>query len=152
MNDSSSPTTTGPRLPAPPIVRIPSKRENPSGTDLPARGGTVRNVLPPPHTVPLPSMSHISEIVQAGAGLPRTFARPVMPTELVDFPTIQDKRVSFRVFIGMPLYTGGSSVVGRLEVRVQGSKEDDIKVGRMSVDIVGVEGESFDDLEEIILI
>lgn len=73
----------------------------------------------------------------------KTFVRPEMPTDLLDYPVIHNPRVTLHLAITQPLYSGGGCVVGRLDIHVRGTRLDDIRLGRVSIDICGVEGMKF---------
>lgn len=40
----------------------------------------------------------------------------------------------------MSSYIGGGAVDGKLNIHIRGTKRDDIRLGRIAMDIVGIEG------------
>lgn len=70
----------------------------------------------------------------------KTFVRPMAPLELLDYPVIFSPRVTMNVATMSPLYVGGGCVDGRLNIHIRGTRLDDIRLGRVGIDIVGVEG------------
>jgi hypothetical protein len=66
--------------------------------------------------------------------------RPEAPTHLLEYPVIFNPRVTMMVSITQPLYIGGGSVDGRLNIHIRGTRLDDIRLGRVSIDIAGIEG------------
>jgi len=83
------------------------------------------------------------DIPDAKQPIAKTFVRPEPPADLLEYPVIFDPRVSMMVSITQPLYIGGGSVDGRLNVHIRGTRLDDIRLGRVSIDIAGVEELSF---------
>ncbi|KAI5804421.1 hypothetical protein EDC01DRAFT_419079 [Geopyxis carbonaria] len=79
----------------------------------------------------------------ANQAIAKTFIRPEPPAELLDYPVAFHPRVTLHMTITQPLYIGGSSVDGRLNIHIRGTRLDDIRLGRVSVDIAGVEELSF---------
>lgn len=73
----------------------------------------------------------------------KTFVRPSPPQELLDYPVIMNQRVSMNIFIMAPLYIGGGAVDGKLNIHIRGTKRDDIRLGRIAIDVVGIEELSF---------
>jgi hypothetical protein len=80
------------------------------------------------------------EVKDPGQAIAKTFVRPEPPNDLLEYPVIFNPRVSMMVSITQPLYIGGGCVDGRLNLHIRGTRLDDIRLGRVSVDIVGVEG------------
>ena len=80
------------------------------------------------------------DIHGASQAVAKTFVRPEQPLDLLDYPVIFSPRVSMHLSITQPLYVGGGCVAGRLNVHIRGTKLDDIRLGRVSIDIAGVEG------------
>lgn len=70
----------------------------------------------------------------------KTFVRPMAPLELLDYPVILSPRITMNVATMSPLYVGGGCVDGRLNIHIRGTRLDDIRLGRVGIDIVGVEG------------
>lgn len=70
----------------------------------------------------------------------KTFVRPIPPLELLDYPVIFSPRVTMNLATMSPLYVGGGCVDGRLNIHIRGTRLDDIRLGRVGIDIVGVEG------------
>ncbi|KAI5847731.1 hypothetical protein DFP73DRAFT_351514 [Morchella snyderi] len=73
----------------------------------------------------------------------KTFVRPIPPLELLDYPVIFNPRVTMNMATSSPLYVGGGCVDGRLNIHIRGTRLDDIRLGRIGIDIVGVEEISF---------
>lgn len=80
------------------------------------------------------------EVTEPGQAIAKTFVRPEPPLDLLEYPVIFNPRVSMMVSITQPLYIGGGCVDGRLNIHIRGTKLDDIRLGRVSIDIAGVEG------------
>lgn len=80
------------------------------------------------------------EINEPGQAIAKTFVRPEPPLDLLEYPVIFNPRVSMMVSITQPLYIGGGCVDGRLNIHIRGTNLDDIRLGRVSIDIAGVEG------------
>lgn len=70
----------------------------------------------------------------------KTFVRPMAPLELLDYPVIFSPRITMNVATMSPLYVGGGCVDGRLNIHIRGTRLDDIRLGRVGIDIIGVEG------------
>lgn len=70
----------------------------------------------------------------------KTFVRPMAPLELLDYPIILSPRITMNIATMSPLYVGGGCVDGRLNIHIRGTRLDDIRLGRVGIDIVGVEG------------
>lgn len=70
----------------------------------------------------------------------KTFVRPMAPMELLDYPIILSPRITMNVATMSPLYVGGGCIDGRLNIHIRGTRLDDIRLGRVGIDIVGVEG------------
>lgn len=73
----------------------------------------------------------------------KTFVRPMVPLELLDYPVILSPRITMNIATMSPLYVGGGCVDGRLNIHIRGTRLDDIRLGRVGIDIVGVEGKYF---------
>ena len=76
----------------------------------------------------------------------RTFIRSVKPVEILDAPYLFHTRVSLHTQTSAPLLVGGSTVEGEVSVVFDGGiptprivKEAPISIGRLSVDLLGVE-------------
>ena len=76
----------------------------------------------------------------------RTFVRSVKPVDILDMPEIGHARVSLEMRVPAPLFVGGGTVEGQLYVTVDGGRfksrqkpKPIISIGRISVDILGVE-------------
>lgn len=70
----------------------------------------------------------------------KTFVRPMAPLELLDYPVILSPRITMNIATMSPLYVGGGCIDGRLNIHIRGTRLDDIRLGRVGIDIVGVEG------------
>lgn len=73
----------------------------------------------------------------------KTFVRPIPPLELLDYPVIFNPRVTMNMATSSPLYVGGGCVDGRLNIHIRGTRLDDIRLGRVGIDIIGVEGKCY---------
>lgn len=80
------------------------------------------------------------EIKDPNAAATKTFVRPQMPLDLLDSPVIFHPRVGLHVAIMQPLYSGGGILDGRLDIHIRGTRLDNVRLGRMSIDIAGIEG------------
>jgi hypothetical protein len=80
------------------------------------------------------------EVNDPSQAVAKTFVRPEAPTHLLEYPVIFNPRVTMMVSITQPLYIGGGSVDGRLNIHIRGTRLDDIRLGRVSIDIAGIEG------------
>ncbi|KAI9775908.1 MAG: hypothetical protein M1839_000697 [Geoglossum umbratile] len=75
----------------------------------------------------------------------RTFVRPVEPYSLLEFPELRHPRVKLGIRVSSPLFMGGGTVEGRLEVTIGRSSDKKkqygkaILLGRIGVDVIGVE-------------
>lgn len=128
------------RSPTP--LHQPARYTNQFGTGRSSRenrrnyGNTALNRVPPRHSD--------GEIAPAEDTNPppiaKTFVRPMAPLELLDYPVIFSPRVTMNVATMSPLYVGGGCVDGRLNIHIRGTRLDDIRLGRVGIDIVGVEG------------
>ncbi|CCX05057.1 Similar to Uncharacterized protein C557.05; acc. no. Q9USS1 [Pyronema omphalodes CBS 100304] len=83
------------------------------------------------------------EVNDPSQAIAKTFVRPEPPNDLLEYPVIFNPRVTMMVSITQPLYIGGGSVDGRLNIHIRGTRLDDIRLGRVSVDIAGIEELSF---------
>lgn len=70
----------------------------------------------------------------------KTFVRPMPPHELLDYPIIFSPRITMHIAVMSPLYVGGGCVDGRLNIHIHGTRLDDIRLGRVGIDIIGIEG------------
>ncbi|KAI5779456.1 hypothetical protein DFH27DRAFT_618724 [Peziza echinospora] len=105
-----------------------------------SRGDTITTQMGPK------SMQDITDafgVEGAARPISKTFIRPSPPQELLDYPAISNPRVTMNIFIMSPLYVGGGAVDGRLNIHIRGTKRDDIRLGRIAIDIVGIEELSF---------
>lgn len=78
--------------------------------------------------------------IEVNQPIAKTFVRPELPLDLLDWPTIFHPRVSMSLSVTQPLYIGGGCVAGRFNIHIRGTRLDDIRLGRVSIDIAGVEG------------
>ena len=76
----------------------------------------------------------------------RTFIRSVKPIGILDAPYLPHTRVTIHMQASAPLFVGGSTVEGEVSVVFDGgkprpytAKEPPISIGRLSVDLLGVE-------------
>ena len=76
----------------------------------------------------------------------RTFVRSVKPTGLLEVPELTHPRVSLEVRVLAPLFVGGGTVEGEVNVVIDGGTKKDrlkarseISIARICVDIMGVE-------------
>jgi hypothetical protein len=75
----------------------------------------------------------------------RTFVRPVEPYSLLQFPELRHPRIKLGIRVSSPLFMGGGTVEGRLDVTVGQSSDKKkqhgkaILLGRIGVDVIGVE-------------
>ena len=76
----------------------------------------------------------------------RTFVRSVKPTDILDACDLPHARVSIHTQVSAPLFVGGSAVEGEASVTFDGGKPKyhftklpPISIGRLSVDMLGVE-------------
>ncbi|KAH0537797.1 hypothetical protein FGG08_005479 [Glutinoglossum americanum] len=75
----------------------------------------------------------------------RTFVRPIEPYSLLEFPEIRHARVKLGVRVSSPLFMGGGTVEGKLDITIgRGSDRKklhgkEILLGRIGVDVIGVE-------------
>ncbi|KAK6523281.1 hypothetical protein TWF694_006169 [Orbilia ellipsospora] len=70
---------------------------------------------------------------------PKTFVRPSVPDDLLLNPLISSQGLKADVFITSPFHIGGGSVAGKLNISVRGPDDVDIQLGRVAVDLVGIE-------------
>lgn len=80
------------------------------------------------------------EVHEANKAVAKTFIRPEPPSDLLEYPVIFNPRVTMMVSVTQPLYIGGGCIDGRLNIHIRGTRLDDIRLGRVSIDIAGVEG------------
>jgi hypothetical protein len=80
------------------------------------------------------------EVHEANQPFAKTFVRPEPPADLLEYPVIFNPRVNMMVAVSHPLYIGGGCVNGRLNLHIRGTWLDDIRLGRVSIDVAGVEG------------
>ncbi|RPA99671.1 hypothetical protein L873DRAFT_1628970, partial [Choiromyces venosus 120613-1] len=72
--------------------------------------------------------------------LAKTFVRPMPPHELLEHPVTFNSRITMHIAVMSPLYVGGARVDGRLNIHIHGTRLDDIRMGRVGIDLVGIEG------------
>ena len=118
--------------------------------------------LPPPpprglgHTIPVRGIS-LSPVRSAAARLnpisseeqnipSRTFVRPVRPLDILDVPEVSHPRVCIDLRTTAPLFMGGGTLEGQLYLQIDGGKSTGrrkqrpvLSIGRMAVDVLGVE-------------
>lgn len=124
-------------------VREPDGRTPRGRTPRESRDRGRRSGDGPPTRVP--SRKSIEEafgvqMFEPGQSVARTFVRPESPSDLLEYPVIFNPRVTMMVSITQPLYIGGGCIDGRLNVHIRGTRLDNIRLGRVSIDIAGVEG------------
>ncbi|KAF3921057.1 hypothetical protein AA313_de0203800 [Arthrobotrys entomopaga] len=71
---------------------------------------------------------------------PKTFIRPSVPDDLLVNPLISTQGLRADVFITSPFHIGGGSVAGKLNIAVRNPDGTDIQLGRVAVDLIGIEG------------
>ena len=116
--------------------------------------------LPPPrglgHTIPARgrSSSPVRHVVErlnpTSSGLrripSRTFVRSIRPTDILDVPRLNHPKVSLEIRTSAPLFVGGGTVEGELEIGIHTDKigaerslRTPMSIGRVSIDVLGVE-------------
>ncbi|KAI9680902.1 MAG: hypothetical protein M1829_000982 [Trizodia sp. TS-e1964] len=96
----------------------------------------------------------VSPVLQkAGA---KTFVRSILPRDILTFPSLHHARVAIDLRLPSPLFFGGGYLEGKIQIEVDRGlalnlrKGKDISLGRIAVDILGVE-EVSDDKRSIFL-
>lgn len=76
----------------------------------------------------------------------RTFVRSVRPVDIVDFPKLNHPRVAVDIRVSSPLFMGGGTVEGSLQIVLDGGasggwrkSRSAMSIDRVSVDVLGVE-------------
>lgn len=116
-------------------------RQSTRHMNKPGVGRSSRDNTAPGHA----ALRHSDAPIEDGHPPPiaKTFVRPMAPLELLDYPVILSPRITMNVATMSPLYVGGGCVDGRLNIHIRGTRLDDIRLGRVGIDIVGVEGKYF---------
>lgn len=77
----------------------------------------------------------------------RTFVPLALPVDIIDFPKVLHPRVAIAIRISAPIFMGGATVEGAVELTIdggpkiarEGRKQAPISIDRISVALVGVE-------------
>ncbi|EWC44058.1 hypothetical protein DRE_01410 [Drechslerella stenobrocha 248] len=70
---------------------------------------------------------------------PGTFIRPSLPEDLLANPAISSTALKADVFITSPFHIAGGCVAGKLNLSIRSSDSADVHLGRVAVDLVGIE-------------
>ncbi|KAG0639471.1 hypothetical protein HOY80DRAFT_1000944 [Tuber brumale] len=70
--------------------------------------------------------------------LAKTF-RPMPPHELLENLVILNQRITIDITVTSLMYVGGAGIDGRLSIHMHGTRPVDIRMGRVAIDIVGLE-------------
>ncbi|KAJ6258413.1 hypothetical protein Dda_6453 [Drechslerella dactyloides] len=68
-----------------------------------------------------------------------TFVRPSLPQDLLRNPVISSTALKADVFITSPFHIAGGCVAGKLNISINPSDSGDVQLGRVAVDLIGVE-------------
>ena len=76
----------------------------------------------------------------------RTYIRPVKPLDILDVPQLSHPRAVLAIRIAAPLFVGGGTIEGQVNVLIDGGRSSGrhknrptISIGRLSIDVLGVE-------------
>ncbi|MCJ1399537.1 hypothetical protein MMC11_002739, partial [Xylographa trunciseda] len=86
----------------------------------------------------------VSEVMQRVPS--RTYVRPVKPLDILDVPQLSHPRVVLEAQIAAPLFVGGGTIEGQVNLVIDGGRSSGryknrpaISIGRLSIDVLGVE-------------
>ena len=76
----------------------------------------------------------------------RTYVRLVKPLDILDVPQLSHPRVVLAIRIAAPLFVGGGTIEGQVNLMIDGGRSSGrhknrsaISIGRLSIDVLGVE-------------
>jgi len=76
----------------------------------------------------------------------RTFVRPIRPLDMIEVPEASHARVSIDTRVTAPLFMGGGTIEGQIQLKIDGGSatgrrksRPTISLGRTAVDVLGVE-------------
>ena len=120
-----------------PALPLPPPRG--SGQTVPTRGSSVS-----PVRLAVASLDDTSSEMRRIPS--RTFVRSVRPVDIVEFPKLKHPRVALDLRVSSPLFMGGGTVEGSLQIALDGGAPGGryksraaMSIGRVLVDVLGVE-------------
>ena len=112
---------------------LPSHGTLNSGTAVPPRGRSTSPIRRP-------------NVLPMRRAPSRTFAPSVMPTDLLDAPTLTHSRLNLAIHMSAPLFIGGATVEGEIHVGVDGGPFETrrkstpgLSLSKISATLVGIE-------------
>ncbi|KAK6331107.1 hypothetical protein TWF696_003178 [Orbilia brochopaga] len=70
---------------------------------------------------------------------PSTFVRPSLPQDLLLNPVISSTALKADIFITSPFHIAGGCVAGKLNISINAPDSTEVQLGRVAVDLIGVE-------------
>lgn len=125
-----------------------SSFEMPHLAPLPPKGQGHTVSVPGQSTSPVRSAAARLDPISSDMQRPpsRTFVRPMRPMDMLDVPEVSHARVCVDTRVIAPLFMGGGTVEGQINLKIDGGSVTSrrksrpiVSIGRIAVDVLGVE-------------